>query len=296
MVKTESIEALVRLLDDPDEFVFAHVRSKILQAGPEALAFMQDSIDVLCVEHETYDRIDGLIRELQFLIVKNELIQWIESPDKNLLKGICILAKYQFPELDYKLIEEQISTIEKAVWLELNGKLTCFEIVKTINKVLFEIYDFKGVDAVNHTPYHSFFNTVLEEREGTPLSLSIVYSIIAQRLGIPIYGVSFPNHFVMAYMDEYKLHKLLNSSGNGGVLFYIDAFAKGEFLSKENLEEALQQYKLEPKREFFEPCSHSDILIRTLNNLIVSYSKMKRTEKVEELKELRTLFSFNFEK
>ena len=293
MVKTESIEALVRLLDDPDEQIFAHVRSKLIEAGNDVLPLVRNSFDVHEVDYHTFERIEGLLHELQFLSVKNELLGWINTPEKNLLSGALIIAKYQFPELDYNQIEEQIKTIEQAVWLELNGKLTCFEIVKTINKVFFDLYDFKGAELGNYTPYHSYLNTVLEDREGTPLSLSILYSIIAQRLEIPIYGVAFPNHFILAYMDEFKLHRLLPPTGTGGVLFYIDPYAKGEFLSKGNLEDALQQLKKLPHRDYFEPTSHSAILIRMINNLIVSYTNTKRQDKVQELNELKGCFVFD---
>jgi regulator of sirC expression with transglutaminase-like and TPR domain len=293
MVKTQSIEALVQLLDDPDEAIFAHVRSKLIEAGNDVLPIVRNSIDIQSVSISTFERIDLLISELQFLGVKNELIDWITKPEKDLLRGALIIAKYQFPELDYRQIEEQIATIEQAVWLELNGKLTCFETVKTINKVLFDLYDFKGAELGNYSPYHSYLNTVLEEREGTPLSLSIIYSVIAQRLNIPIYGVAFPNHFIVAFMDEYKLHKLLNPTGSGGVLFYIDPYAKGELLSKENLEDALKRYDISPNRDHFEPTSHSAILLRMINNLIYSYSNSKRQDKIAELNELKACFIFD---
>ncbi len=290
MVKTESIEALIRLLDDPDEHIVSLVRSKLLDIGPAALEFLRTSVDILDFEPAAFVEIERLMQELQFAEVKAELIDWIKKPEKDLLRGAYLIAKYQFPDLEYHQLNEQITSIEKKVWLELNGKLTSFEIVKTINAVLFDFYGFKGAETHDFSPYHSLLNTVLEEREGTPLSLSILYSIIAQRLEIPIYGVGFPNHFILAYMDEYRIHRLLQSDGSGGVLFYIDPFAKGELLSRGNLEDTLQHYQMLPQRHFFEPSSHSSILIRMINNLIVSYNRLNRTDKVSELDALKKCF------
>jgi regulator of sirC expression with transglutaminase-like and TPR domain len=287
VVKTDSIEALVRLLDDPDIQIFGHVRNGLLAAGPDALPYLKNSLDLMEMEAEAIDRIELLIQELHFLSVKNELLTWSSKSEKDLLKGAFLIARYQFPELEFAQLEEQISTIEQTVWLELNGKQTSFEITKTLNNVFFELYGFQGADKSHFTPYHSFLNTVLEEREGTPLSISILYSIVAQRLGIPIYGVSFPNHFLVAYMDEFKLHRLLQSEGSGGVLFYIDPYSKGEFLSKGNLEDAIQRLSLSPKRNYFEPASHSEILARMLNNLIHTYTQLNRTDKVQDLQALR---------
>jgi regulator of sirC expression with transglutaminase-like and TPR domain len=287
VVKTDSIEALVRLLDDPDLHIFGHVRNRLLAAGPDALPYLKNSLDLMEMEAEAIDRIELLIQELHFLSVRNELLTWSAKSEKDLLKGAFLIARYQFPELEFAQLEEQICTIEQTVWLELNGKQTSFEITKTLNNVFFELYGFQGADKSHFTPYHSFLNTVLEEREGTPLSISILYSIVAQRLGIPIYGVSFPNHFLLAYMDEFKLHRLLQSEGSGGVLFYIDPYSKGEFLSKGNLEDAIQRLSLSPKRNYFEPASHSEILARMLNNLIHTYTQLNRLDKVQDLQALR---------
>lgn len=287
MVKTDSIDALVRLLDDPDTHVFNHVRSQLIAAGPEALPAVRNSIDVFRMETDAIERIEYLIGELHFLSVKNELLDWAVKPEKDLLRGASIVSRYQFPELEHHQIEEQISTIEQTVWLEMNGKQTCFELVKTLNKIFFELYKFQGADAANYSPYHSYINTVLEEREGTPLSLSILYSIIAQRLDVPIYGVNFPSYFVVAYMDEFKLHKLLQMEGSGGVLFYIDPFSKGEFLSRNTLNDALMRLNLSPQRDYFEPASHTSIITRMLTNLIHSYQAINRMDKVAELNELK---------
>lgn len=288
MVKSDSIEALVRLLDDPDIQIYGHVRDRLIAAGPDALPYIRSSIDVFEMETEAIERIESLIHDIHLLSVKNELIDWSAKSEKDLLKGAYIVARYQFPELEFTQLEEQIQTIEQTVWLELTGKQTSFEITKTLNKVLFELYGFQGADKASFSPYHSLINTVLEEREGTPLSLSLIYSIVAQRLNIPVYGVGFPNHFLVAYMDEFRLHRLLQNEGSGGVLFYIDPYHKGELLSKGNLEDALQRIHAVPGRHYFEPAAHTDILKRMVNNLIMAYTELQRTQKVSELQELKS--------
>jgi regulator of sirC expression with transglutaminase-like and TPR domain len=288
VVKSDSIEALVRLLDDPDIQIYGHVRDRLIAVGPDALPYIRSSIDVFEMETEAIERIESLIHDIHLLSVKNELIDWSAKSEKDLLKGAYIIARYQFPELEFTQLEEQIQTIEQTVWLELTGKQTSFEITKTLNNVLFELYGFQGADKASFSPYHSLINTVLEEREGTPLSLSLIYSIVAQRLNIPVYGVGFPNHFLVAYMDEFRLHRLLQNEGSGGVLFYIDPYHKGELLSKGNLEDALQRIHAVPSRHYFEPAAHTDILKRMVNNLIMAYTELQRTQKVSELQKLKS--------
>jgi regulator of sirC expression with transglutaminase-like and TPR domain len=220
------------------------------------------------------------------------LQNWIHTPEKDLLKGTWIIAKYQFPDLEFEDIVTPIETIEKTIWLELNNKLTAYEKVKTINKVLFELHGFSGDTKHYTSPYNSYINSVLETRKGNPLSLSILYSVLAQRLGIPIYGVNLPNHFVLAYIDENNsLQEIENTQTSNGVFFYINAFSKGTLFSMQDIDLFLEKINIEKKKEFYEPCSNSAILTRMLNNLIVAYSETKKPEKVEELILLKNLFN-----
>jgi hypothetical protein len=124
VVKTDSIEALVRLLDDPDMQIYSHVRDRLIAAGPEALPFIRSSIDVFEMETEAIERIESLIHDIHILELKNELLNWSSKSEKDLLKGAYLIARYQFPELEFNQLEEQIQTIEQTVWMELTGKQT----------------------------------------------------------------------------------------------------------------------------------------------------------------------------
>ena len=58
---------------------------------------------------------------------------------------------------------------------------------------------FTGNKKNYHSPQNSYLNTVLETKKGNPLSLSILYQVLAESLEIPIKGVNLPNHFILAY-------------------------------------------------------------------------------------------------
>jgi regulator of sirC expression with transglutaminase-like and TPR domain len=130
---------------------------------------------------------------------------------------------------------------------------------------------------------------VIESRKGNPLSLSLIYSIIAQSLDLPVYGVNLPNHFILAFMDENGSSLFLPEKNEYGVLFYINPFSKGSILDDKAIKEFLDGLKLPHTREYFEPCSNSAILRRMLTNLISSFQQVGNLEKVDELTELRDL-------
>lgn len=291
MSNFSSIEALIKLIDDPDDAVFSHVRDKLLTYGSDAIPYLENSWEAEDYGLLFQTRIEEIIHDIQFLSVKDDLEKWIQSEDKNLLEGAILVAKYQFPELDFEDIKNEISTIRKDIWLELNPKQTVFEQIKTFNEVFFKMHGFRGNTKNFHAPLNSYINTVLESRKGNPLSLSIVYSILAQSLDLPIYGVNLPNHFVLAFMDENQNYLPINpESEQTGVLFYINVFSKGSIFNHAEITQFLKKLKTKPKREHYEPCPNTTIIKRMLANLIAGYQQQGNADKVDELLQLRNLF------
>lgn len=289
MKEENSIRALIKLIDDPDETVFEHVRDKLLSYGANAIPYLEHSWEDQDYGLIFQSRIEQIIHEIQFEEIKTELKSWSNSGDKDLLRGAIIIAKYQYSGLKEEVIHATIQTIRKDIWLELNNKQTAFEQIKIFNKIFFGTHHFHGDAKHFHSPMNSFINTVIESRKGNPLSLSLIYSIIAQSLDLPVFGVNLPNHFILAFMDENGSSLFLPEKNEYGVLFYINPFSKGSILDDKAIKEFLDGLKLPHNREYFEPCSNSAILRRMLTNLISSFQQVGNLEKVDELTELRDL-------
>ena len=289
MQNNNSILALINLMDDPDESIYTHVRDQLLQYGPDAIPYLESSW-----EHEDYgllfqDRVENLVHEIQFEANKESLKKWLGSDEKDLLEGAIIIAKTQYPGMDVELLNNELDKIQRDVWLEINDNQTAMEKVRIFNKVFFNFYHFQGNTKNFNSPLNSYINVVLESKKGNPLSLSLIYSVIAQRLEMPVYGVNLPNQFVLAYMDEFAIKQFLPDNNGLGVLFYINTFAKGSVFDENEIKEFLDSLKLTHKREYFEPCSNSTIIKRMLTNLIASFQQVGNAEKVDELIQLRDL-------
>lgn len=234
-------------------------------------------------------RIEQVIHDIQFdkLIVAFQ--NWALTESDDLLKGLLLVARYQYPELEEEKIRKQIRQITQDVWLELNEDLTALEKIKIINHILFDVHNFNG-SSLNtyYSPQNSFFNCLLETKKGNPVMLSCLYILVAQELKIPIYGVNLPEHFICAYMDEDK--NLINLSDEEAtkqhILFYINPYRKGIIFQHSDIDEFIKQLKLEPKASFYGPCSHVEIVVRVVRNLIFSYEKLGHAEKVKELNKL----------
>ena len=289
MLTQESIQALINLLDDPDDEIVSHVQNKILSIGLSVIPFLESAWENQDISQIHQVRIEQITHEIQFLAIKVELENWIKSKEFDLIEAWIILSKWQYPGIDELTIRTKIDLIRQDVWMEINDKQTAFEKVKILNKIFYTRYLFKGDHKNYHSPLNSFINTVLETKHGNPLSLSILYRTIAQSLNIPIYGVNLPNHFILAYMDENRVNQLIGNNTNSGVFFYINAFSDGSILYENDIRKFLSDLKLPEEKGFFEPCSHTTIIQRILINLISSYQSLGKLEKVKELVALKEI-------
>ncbi len=290
MLSVQSVQALIHLVDDPNDQVFEHVRGQLKSYGKDAIPYLEYSWESEDFGLLFQNRIETIIHEIQVEESKSDLILWRNSKEKDLLQAAIIIAKFQYPGLNIEGIYQEIEKIRKSIWLEINENQTAFEKINVFNKVFYEMYHFKGNTQTFHSPLNSFLNTVLETKKGNPLTLSLIYSVIAQQLNIPVFGVNLPNHFVLCYMDENQVHSMLEDKSKYGVLFYINTYSKGKIFYENDIVQFLAQLKITPERNHFEPCSNSVIIQRMLTNLIASFQQVGNLEKVEELIDLRNVF------
>jgi tetratricopeptide (TPR) repeat protein len=97
---------------------------------------------------------------------------------------------------------------------------TNFRAIPLLNKYLFDELGFQSISEAND-PNDLFLHSVLDKKRGYCLSLSILYLSVAERLGLPLYGVVVPGHFFIRYDD-------------GRVKFNIETTAKGNWAPDEH--------------------------------------------------------------
>lgn len=287
----KEVVSLIKLLDDPDAEIAYHVEEKLLSYGNEVIGHLENawsqSIDSILQE-----RIENLVHKIQFRNVKKELELWYIGGSYDLLQGILIINKYQYPDLDEQKIINHIEDLKRDIWMQMLYDMSPVEKVKLINHVLYGTYGFSGNTANHQDPQNSYLSQVLESKKGNQILLAVIYSIIAQKLDIPIYGVNLPQHFILAYVEEIQADSITVSGEEyqDRILFYINAFNKGFIFGRKDVDAFLVQLSLKPKEHFYEPCTNVDIVQRVLRNLISSYEKLSALEKVTELEELLRLF------
>lgn len=272
VLNEKELKALVSLLEDEDTEVIRHVEDKIISIGNEVIPFLEKEWES-SFNPALQRRIEELVHTLQFDQLKARLREWVDRGAEDLLEGTWILATYQYPDIELSFLRKEIEQLYYEVWLEFKNDLHPFDQVKVINNALFEKLKFKANTKNFHAPGNSMINVVLETRRGNPISLCILYILVAQKLNLPIYGVNLPNLFICTYKSEDRQ-------------FYINAFNKGLIFSLSDIENYVQQLHLNQEDIFFQPCTNEDIIKRILRNLIVSFEKIGDHQRSDEVKQL----------
>lgn len=276
-MEDKELRALVSLLDDEDAEVLGHVEEKIISFGDAIIPYLEEQWEN-SFNPNVQKRIEDIIHTLQFDSLKKRLSDWYETENPDLLEGMWLIATYQYPDLTLEALRKQLEQIYYEAWLEFKPDVHPFDQVKLLNSVIFGKLKF-GANTKNfHAPANSMINIVLESKKGNPISLCVIYLLVAQKLKLPVYGVNLPSLFILTYKSQ-------------DMQFYINAFNRGLIFSKQDIDNYIAQLKLEANDIFYQPCSNTDIIRRMFRNLIVSFDKLGDNDKADEIKELLSLIS-----
>jgi regulator of sirC expression with transglutaminase-like and TPR domain len=132
-----------------------------------------------------------------------------------------------------------------------------------MNEYLFGELGFVGDEQKYYSPENSYLNRVIDRRLGNPISLGLVYIMVARRLELPITGIGFPGHFLCRYQSSKEE-------------YYIDAFNGGKLLTKNQCARYLKQNGLGVQNGYLVPISARRVLLRICANLHQTYLQMKK--------------------
>ena len=191
----------------------------------------------------------------------------VSGPDDrvDLACAVLEIARDDYPDLDVAGYLRRIDQIAVHVMERLGSEKTVYHRIAALNSVMFEEHGFHGNRRNYYDPKNSFLNEVIERKMGIPISLSVLYMEVAQRTGLPLYGVSFPGHFLVKYSDDRER-------------IVIDPFNAGEVKSRESLGQLLESLyggKVTLVDDFLEPVTKKQIIRRMLNNLKMIYLQEK---------------------
>lgn len=256
-------EALLNLLDDPSAAVRKGLLTHFLQLGKEAADLLQQaarSPNRILARHASL-----YLTELKFSDPVAEFNGFIRSLNYELETGALLLARTVSPNLDVAACCHTLDQIAARCRELISEPAMPREKCRIINRVLFHEWEFHGNVEHYTDPLNSFLDQVLIRRKGIPLSLSIVYLLVAERLGLELEPVALPGHFLAGcYLENEP--------------FFIDPFDKGVFRDGDEVFDLLRSNHLVPQVTDLSPTPIREVLCRSCRNLVNHYANEGNTE------------------
>ncbi len=269
-MKQSEIKALISLLDDEDYEVLNHVETKIRSMGDTVIPYLEDRWEESSLSPLMQKKLEDLIHDLQYNAFFDRLLNWRNNNPDDLLEGMWAIATYQYPELSLEKLRQDVEQIYYEVWLEIRDGMHPMDQIKTLNSVIFGKLKFGANTKHFHSASNSMLNIVIDLKKGNPISLCVIYLLVAQKLNLPIWGVNLPNLFILTYKS-------------GNMQFYINVFNRGLVFSRVDIDNYIAQYNFPQNEIFYQPCNNLDIIRRVLRNLTLAFEKVGDDDKVKEI-------------
>ncbi len=176
----------------------------------------------------------------------------------NLFRAGLLVARLDNPEIETEPYEALLDSMAKQIRSKLPAKATEDEIVKATIHFMFEENGFHPSRLDYYHKSNSYLNEVLDDREGIPITLSIVFIELARRSGAnSVHGVGTPGHFMAGYTKADGSQQL------------VDVFESGTFVSRDAAAQLFfENSGLELQDDDLRPVTNREIVIRMLRNLI----------------------------
>jgi regulator of sirC expression with transglutaminase-like and TPR domain len=183
--------------------------------------------------------------------------QAADPKDADLLQAALLIALLDEEEIDIeayvRLIERMVADISKKIKKDANSAAK----LAALDHYLFQDNGFHGSRFDYYHRANSYLNRVIDDREGLPITLCVLYIELGRRLGLTIEGVGLPGHFVAQHIGDNKKPQL------------IDVFNEGKRLSREDAMKLVAEHSNQPFQEdYLKPVSKRLIVSRMLNNLM----------------------------
>lgn len=245
--------ALLSLLDDPSPAVRRALRARFAELGEAAAELLRAAAagsDRNLARHAL-----ELIAELGLNDPAGEFRTYIRGGRYDLEEGSLLLARTANPRLDPAACRAQLDAMGARCRELIAEPSSSREKCRVLNRVLFHEWGFHGNTERYTDPRNSFLDQVLERRTGLPISLSIVYLLVAARAGIALEPVGLPGHFLVGCFTD-------------GLPFFIDPFEGGVFRGAAEIIEALTARPGGPQRTDLAPTTVREVLCRSCRNLV----------------------------
>jgi regulator of sirC expression with transglutaminase-like and TPR domain len=248
---TKSIEGLT-----PQALASSALISSLLPDAPASVEVLRERAKLLEQQAAQLRALAATVHEKQ---VQSELVKLLQAKeaDIDLLTAALLIARLDNDELDIAAYRKEIDRMVRELTASLPRGAEEAAKLAALNKYLFTERGFHGSRSDYYNRANSYLNEVIDDREGLPITLSVLYIELARRLGVKVVGIGLPGHFIVQHVP---------AQGEGQM---IDVYEGGRTLSREEAGQIVRTLTgNEIREEDLRPVSKQAILLRMLHNLL----------------------------
>jgi regulator of sirC expression with transglutaminase-like and TPR domain len=196
-----------------------------------------------------------VLRELTAELGKNGK----EEPEIDLFQAALLLARLDNDELDVEGYRREFEQMADELRAKVKDDDDEQARLAALNEYLFRDNGFHGSRADYYNRANSYINEVLDDREGLPITLSLIYIELARRVGLNVVGIGLPGHFV-------AMHVPAGAEADDGQL--IDVFEAGAAMTRDEAAKIFERAAGQPPNDgWLRAVGKRAILMRMLHNL-----------------------------
>ena len=204
-------------------------------------------------------RMQRLAADIHVRSVCRQLQELFARPESeiDLVRAALLVSQLDNRDLNVDAYVEQVDHMARDIAASLSDQPTPAQRLAALNHYLFTQNGFHGSRTNYYHEANSYFDRVLDDREGLPITLCLLYMELGRRLDLRIEGIGLPGHFVVRHVPPTGDAELLDVFNAGVRMSRLDA----EFLS-------IQITGLPFREEYLQATSKQEITIRILRNLL----------------------------
>ncbi len=230
----------------------------LLPLGEPAIEYMAAESERL---QQKARRLKLLSEDLHRAAVRRELLAALRPADAgqapDLLTCALLVARIDNSDVDAAGYVQRVDRMAAEISGRLPADATESARLAELDRWLFEELGFRGSRFEYDTASNSYLNEVIDDREGIPISLSVLYMELAKRLNLKVSGVGLPGHFVVRFEPQ-----------SGGESQMIDVFERGRRMSEDDIRRIIAAAGFPDQPRFRESRTSAEIIERMVNNLL----------------------------
>jgi regulator of sirC expression with transglutaminase-like and TPR domain len=269
----DQLKAIFTLLSDRDEKTVDLVRQTLIDIGPDAVPSLERAQGAAAPFVRR--QLQTLVEQIRQNDLESRFRDFVarDESELDLEEGAFFISQFRYPDTDPVEGGQVLDRLADELESRLIRRRLPDAIVHQMNRFLFLEQGFHGNTRNYYDPDNSYLNRVLERRTGIPISLSVIYLLVAKRLNLPIVGVGLPGHFMLKYEE-------------GDCSLFLDPFNNGKILTRDECVRFLLNSGHEVQPAHFASATVREILTRMLRNLVYAYGQLKDNDRAFRLTRL----------